>query len=90
MGGGAVDKPHIARATALLAANAYALVQTMSGIAADASLHDAAVLTVFIPAFGAMCAYSMLEGPRRRWEEWGAAIPVAVMLFLWMVTQWTS
>ena len=84
------DKHHIARATALLAANAYALIQTMAIISADPALSHFSTLFVFVPAFGIMCAYNMLEPPPRRWEEIVAACCVGVMLLLWVAREWTS
>ena len=84
------DKPKIARATALMGANAFALIQAMAIINTDVSLSRMWVLIVLIPAGGITLAFNMLEPPTRRWEEIASAGCVAAMLGFWMVRAWTS
>ena len=81
-----MDK-YISRATFLLAANAFALIQLMD-IAqrmAAGSMHALATLLVGIPALGMCMAYNMLEMPEKpnRWEEWLACLCPTVMILLW-------
>lgn len=82
------DKPRIARATALLAANAYALISAMDIIENDGSLPPDAVFVLVIPAIGLGLSYAVLEQEKRSvWSEVWAAAPVAFMLLIWMAYQ---
>jgi hypothetical protein len=83
------DKHLVARATALLASNAYALIQTMTILSADVSRPKLALLVVLIPAGGMTAAYNMLQRPYRWWDEAASIVCVAVMLAFWMA-RWMS
>ena len=82
------DKPRIARVTALLAANAYALIQTMLFVERTPDLPKQAALLTLIPTIGLGLSYALLERPvHRPWDELRAGAPLVVMLVLWILRQ---
>ncbi len=79
------DKPKIARATALLAANAFVLIRFMSYVEGRPELPGAIVLGVLLPATGLAFAYDMFERQERSfWHEFGAGLPVVLAMLFWM------
>jgi len=82
------DKSRVARATALLAANAYSLIQTMAFIDAHPQLPGPFVAVVLAPCLGMAGAYAMLEPPHANWEEWLAGLPLVAMLLAWIWWQY--
>lgn len=79
----------VARATALLAGNGLALVQTMSFIQAEAQLQADAWsvgAAATIPLLGAFSAYRMLRlaPDKTRWAELTSAICIVVQAALWV------
>jgi hypothetical protein len=79
------DAPsNIARATALLAVNAFVLIQVMGAIQASSPPPLFSLLMVAVPLIGMWGSYSMLEPPKRAWDERFALGAVVIMLLLWI------
>lgn len=78
----------VARATALMAANAYALITAMRLIEEN-NPPPLATLVVGVPALGLSFAYGMLEGsPRTARRERLAGLMVVLMLLAWIYWQY--
>lgn len=73
----------IARATALLAANGYALIRLLDLLESTATPNWALAL-VLLPAYGLKAAYGFLENPNNKGHERVSAYIVVAMLGLWL------
>lgn len=82
------DKPRIARVTALLAANAYALIRVMQFVEEDPGLPREAALIVLLPVIGLGLSYALLERPQHTIKsEFWAGAPVAALVVVWMLRE---
>jgi hypothetical protein len=79
------ENPRIARATALLAANAYVLIVAMDYIESHRDLPRESVVALSLPILGLGIAYDLLgKTGRNAWHQIVPAATVAAMLLIWV------
>ena len=79
-----MDNDLVARATAFIAGNGYAIVRIMDIIDARPELPKGAAFLILIPAFGLGCAIDMLDTPTSRFNERLSGLCLFVVGGIWL------